>query len=89
MVAGRGRCGRRRRGRGCDSREGVDTAIRVHVIVFTMVGTIIHQISVGTCLVNLSELKLLTLHLLQLLLLGFRVEQIVPHRLDMGMVLGI
>jgi len=49
--------------------EDVDTEIRVHVIVLTVVETIIHLINDNTSLVNPSELRLLTLHihLLQLL----------------------
>jgi len=47
----------------------VDAEIRVHVIVFIVVETIVHPINVRTNLVNLSELRLLILrlHLLQLL----------------------
>ena len=48
-------------------REDMDAEIRVHVIIFTVMETIIHQISVGTSLINLNGLKLLILHLLQLL----------------------
>ena len=54
-------------GCGHDSEENVDGVIRACVIVFTIVQTIIHQISVETSSVNLSGLKLLILHLLQLL----------------------
>ena len=54
---------------GRDSGEEVDTEIRVHVIMLTLLEAIIHLISTETSLVNLSEFRLipLLLHLLQLL----------------------
>ena len=41
--------------------EDVDAEIKVQIITFTVVGLIIHLTSARTSLVNLSELRLLTL----------------------------
>jgi len=43
--------------------EDVDVEIRVHTIMFTVEGVIIHQTNAETSLVNLSGLRLLIVYL--------------------------